>query len=263
MNPLVSVVIPVYNAAFTIEHTLESVIQQTYKNLEIILVDDGSKDNSYKLMSDYIENHKEFNFNLITKKNGGVSSSRNRGIDESSGTYISFLDSDDLWLPQKIEKQMELMLHNPSIDCLGTTMNDEVFIKMFGVKFEKLTKITPKLMLLKNFMCIQTTLMKRTVLKETGYFYEDQDNEDSNIIIRMANNYNCYLLNESYVTYIPNVSGVSSRMWEMEKGELKNIKMAVKMKIINPIEYPFYAAFSLAKFSRRVANSYFLKLCKK
>ena len=99
-------------------------------------------------------------------------------------------------------------------------------------------------------------MFRRAVLLDIGYFYENQDNEDSNIIIRTANKYNCYLLNEPFVIYIPNESGVSSRMWEMEKGELKNIKMAIKMKIIKPIQYPLYAGFSLIKFYKRLITSY-------
>lgn len=263
MNPLVSVIIPVYNSKNTIEKTLDSVINQTYQKIEVILIDDGSTDGSTEIMRKYIEKHKTVIFKIISKKNGGVSSARNRGIDESTGDYISFLDSDDIWLPKKIEHQVNIFLNNPKIDCLGTNMNGEKFKKMFGVKFDNLTRITPKMVLLKNFLCIQTTMIKKNVIKDIGYFYENQFNEDSNIIIRIANKYNCYLLNESYVIYIPNASGVSSRMWKMEKGELQNIKMALKMKVIKPIEFPFFVGFSLAKFCRRVIVNSFKKTCKK
>ena len=256
MNPLVSVIIPVYNSEKTIEKTLNSVINQTYKEIEIILTDDGSTDESTVILKNYIEKNKNFVIKLVTKKNGGVSSARNLGIDNSKGEYISFLDSDDVWLPKKLETQIKIFLENKNIDCLGTTMNNQKFHKMFGIKFSRLTKITPKMMLLKNFLCIQTTMFRRDVLLDIGYFYENQDNEDSNIIIRTANKYNCYLLNEPFVIYIPNESGVSSRMWEMEKGELKNIKMAIKMKIIKPIQYPLYAGFSLIKFYKRLITSY-------
>lgn len=263
MNPLVSVIIPVYNSINTIEKTIDSVINQTYKKIEVILIDDGSTDGSIEIMRKYIEKHKTVIFKIITKKNGGVSSARNRGIDESTGDYISFLDSDDIWLPRKIEHQVSIFLNNPQVDCLGTTMNGQKIKKMFGVKFSNLTRITPKMMLLKNFLCIQTTMIKKKVIKDIGYFYEDQDTEDSNIIIRIADKYNCYLLNEPYVIYIPNASGVSSRMWEMEKGELKNIIMALKMKLIKPIEFPFYVSFSLIKFCRRVIVNSFKRICKK
>ena len=263
MQPLVSVVIPVYNSEATIEDTLDSVIKQTYKNIEIILVDDGSKDRSNEIMQNYIKNHPNNQIKLITKENGGVSSSRNKGIDESTGDFISFLDSDDQWDYNKIETQIDVFYNHSYVDCLGTNMNGEKFKRLFGFKFERLTQVTPRMMLMKNFLCIQTVLVKRNVIQDIGYFYEDQDNEDSNIIIRIAQKYNCYLLNESYVKYIPNISGVSSRMWEMEKGELKNVQMAVKMKMISPFEYPFFTGFSLLKFFRRWIVSFMFRIWKK
>lgn len=265
MTPLVSVVIPVYNAQSTIIQTIQSVINQTYTNIELILIDDGSKDNSNSIMKDYIANS-DRNIKLVTKENGGVSSARNRGIDEATGEFIAFLDSDDEWLPEKIATQMTVFRENPNIDCLGTNMNQEVHKKMFGVQFERLTKITPRLMLLKNFLCIQTTLTKKAVIDDIGYFYTDQDNEDSNMMIRVANKYNSYLLNEPFVLYgngkpVYGHSGLNSRLWEMEKGELKNVSMAVRMKIIRPIEYPLFVGFSLLKYYRRVLVTFFRRIC--
>lgn len=263
MKSLVSVVIPVYNAESTIVGTIDSVLNQTYKNLEIILVDDGSKDNSNKIMADYIENHKDANIKLITKKNGGVSSARNAGIDNSTGDYIAFLDSDDQWVPTKTELQLSVMQENPHIDLLGSNMNDVVIKRWFDVTFTRLTKITPRMILLKNFLSIQTTITKTSVIKEIGYFYEDQDNEDSNIVIRIGHRFNIYLLNEPLVIYgngkpFFGFSGLNARLWEMEKGELKNVSMALKMKIINHLEYPFFAGFSLAKYFRRVVIKFFM-----
>lgn len=252
MKPMVSVVIPVYNSESTIIRTLDSVKNQTYSNLEIVLVDDGSKDNSNPLMREYIRNNPDLNIKLISKSNGGVSSARNVGIENCTGEYIAFLDSDDAWLPNKTETQLNLMLENPKIDSLGSNLGVER-IRCFG----KLVKLSPRLMLLKNLSCIQTTIIKSEVLKDIGFFYEDQDNEDSNLIIRIAHKYNAYFLNECYVEYgfgkhIFAHSGLNSRLWEMEKGELKNIKMAVQRKMIFLVEYPFIAAYSLLKYSRRV-----------
>ncbi len=265
MNPLISVVIPVYNAEESIVMTLDSVVNQTYKNFEIVLVDDGSKDRSNVLMQQYIKDHPDVKIKLVTKQNGGVSSARNAGIDNSTGTFICFLDSDDQWLPKKLEVQIDIMLQNPDIGVLGTNMNDMRFKKMFGVTFSRLTPITSRMILMKNFLCIQTTMIRKEVLDDIGYFVTDQDNEDSNMIIRIANKYKAYLLNEPFVIYgngkpLYGESGLNSRLWEMEKGELKNVATAVKMKIIKPYEYPFYTGFSLAKYFRRVLVVFFRNL---
>ena len=93
MNPNYSVIIPVYNAEPFIYKAIESLKNQTYTNIEVIIVDDGSTDNSYDKCKYLIEN--DHRFKLFHKQNGGVSSARNYGIKKSSGEYISFLDSDD------------------------------------------------------------------------------------------------------------------------------------------------------------------------
>ena len=93
-NIKVSVIVPVYNVEKYIRQCLESIINQTYKNLEIIVVNDGTKDNSMKIVEEYLSDER---IKVINKENGGIASARNRGIDEATGEYISFVDSDD-WL---------------------------------------------------------------------------------------------------------------------------------------------------------------------
>lgn len=93
MNDLISVVIPVYNVEKYINECLESILNQTYKNLEIILVDDGTKDNCDKICDQYALKDKRIK--VIHKKNGGLSDARNKGIEQATGKYITFIDSDD------------------------------------------------------------------------------------------------------------------------------------------------------------------------
>ncbi len=104
-NELISVIIPIYNVEKYLEKCIESIINQTYKNLEIILVDDGSKDKSDEICDEYAK--KDNRIKVIHKENSGVSSARNVGIENSKGEYISFVDSDD-WL----EKDFIEKLHN-------------------------------------------------------------------------------------------------------------------------------------------------------
>lgn len=102
---LVSVVIPVYNVENFVADTLESVCAQTYKNIEIICIDDGSKDNSLSILNFYSE--KDERIKVISQENAGVSSARNNGIRNAQGEYICFLDSDDFMHPQYIELQLK------------------------------------------------------------------------------------------------------------------------------------------------------------
>lgn len=97
-KPLISVIVPVYNVEEYLPKCIDSIINQTYRNLEIILVDDGSPDNSPKICDEYAKKDKRIK--VIHKKNGGVSSARNYGIKESTGEFISFVDADD-WVDRK------------------------------------------------------------------------------------------------------------------------------------------------------------------
>lgn len=108
MNPLVSIITPVYNAEKFISQTIQSVLSQTYSNWELILVDDVSKDNSLQIISTFTEVHKNI---LLFKndKNSGAAITRNRGMEEAKGKYIAFLDADDVWFPIKLEKQIGMM----------------------------------------------------------------------------------------------------------------------------------------------------------
>jgi teichuronic acid biosynthesis glycosyltransferase TuaG len=106
---MVSIIVPVYNAAKYIEKTIEMVGAQTYKDWELILVDDASKDGSADLIEQIISNQGK-RIRLIRKqRNEGAAAARNTGIDASSGRYIAFLDADDIWKPDKLEKQLAFM----------------------------------------------------------------------------------------------------------------------------------------------------------
>src|SRR5260370_11913693 len=103
--PKVSVIIPNYNYAHYIGQAVDSVLAQTYENTEIVVVDDGSHDTSEKLIAGYGERVR-----LIKQKNQGVSAARNTGVRETQGELLAFLDADDLWLPLKLEKQVQRFL---------------------------------------------------------------------------------------------------------------------------------------------------------
>ncbi len=110
MNRRISVVIPTYNYGRFIAEAIESVLQQTYPRIEIIVVDDGSTDNTEKVLSSFGDR-----IRYIRQANQGVGAARNTGVKESSGELIAFLDADDYWHPQKLEKQVEKLVSDPEI----------------------------------------------------------------------------------------------------------------------------------------------------
>jgi len=106
--PLVSVIIPVYNVAKFLRESLDSAVNQTYKNLEIILVDDGSTDGSEIICDEYAG--LDSRIKVIHQKNKGLSEARNTGLDIMTGSIVSFLDSDDVFYPDNIRRMVETML---------------------------------------------------------------------------------------------------------------------------------------------------------
>ena len=107
---MISIVVPVYNAAPYIENTVQMVLQQTYQDFELILVDDCSTDNSVALLEELLEQRKDVRLRLVKKeRNQGAAAARNTGLDMASGRYIAFLDADDVWLPHRLEASLRFM----------------------------------------------------------------------------------------------------------------------------------------------------------
>jgi len=176
MEPLVSVVIPVYNATKYLARTLDSALNQTYKNLEIILIDDCSKDDSLKMMYDYAGRDSRIKV-LESEKNQGVAAVRNRGIQEAKGEYIALLDSDDVWVENKIERQLESIVNTGAqISYCSYSFideNDEEILHPFVVPEET----NYKQFLYVNCFSCSTILVDARLLKEHpfkgNYYHED------------------------------------------------------------------------------------------
>ena len=122
--PTVSVIIPTYNSARYVTAAVESVLAQTYKDFEILVIDDGSTDETELVMDKY-----QAPVRYLRQTNGGVSVARNHGIAESRGHYVAFLDADDVWLPHKLERQLTSLQEHPECRACYTaliTVNDDL-----------------------------------------------------------------------------------------------------------------------------------------
>jgi glycosyltransferase involved in cell wall biosynthesis len=138
--PLVTAIIPTYNRKEYLENAIQSVANQSYSNIEILVIDDGSYSNYAQSVCD-----KFSNCYYLYKENGGLSSARNYGINLAKGEYIAFLDDDDYWLETKIEKQVEILLKNKDIDCVHSSAavideNDKLTGDIIGASPNKINK---------------------------------------------------------------------------------------------------------------------------
>lgn len=119
---LVSIIMPTYNSVATVKESLDSILSQTYRPLEIIIIDDCSDDDSYAFAKAYASKNASTEVSFITLKNTmncGAGITRNKGLEAAAGTYISFLDADDLWKPHKLELQIEAMKSSQALACYG------------------------------------------------------------------------------------------------------------------------------------------------
>lgn len=254
MKPLVSVVIPAYNAAGTIGECLDSVRAQTYKNLEVLVVNDGSADNTLTIVEQYASAHKDLNLKIYSIENSGPASARNYAIARSQGEYVAFLDSDDRWAPDKMEKQMICFDTYPELAMLGCGY--AIGTKKYDDK-KDFVWISRKQFLVKNYYRTPCVVIKRNVLDEFRFENGRKYSEDYHLWLQIAcAGYRCALLKEALVVLCDKpmygASGLSAKLWAMEKGELRNYAVLHGLHFISHTEYVMVSIYSLAKFLRRV-----------
>jgi len=175
MNPKISVVIPTYNRPNQVKKAIESVLNQTYKDYEIIVIDDGSTDDTKNIIVDLISVEKKIKY--IYQSNQGRSAARNTGIKNSAGKYISFLDSDDLFLPEKLEVQVFEMENQESMGMsfTWTYLMDELGNIICTDENSKYLSgsIYPKILFIRNNIIMTPTVMvRKSVIENIGNFKE-------------------------------------------------------------------------------------------
>ena len=200
MNKKISVIIPVYNVEQYLNRCVESVVNQTYKNLEIILVDDGSPDNCPKMCDEWAK--KDSRIKVIHKENGGLSSARNAGLDVATGDYISFLDSDDYFDYNALETAYNYMISEKA-DVVGFELKklyEPYKLEALG-RDDGSVEVFTKDQLLKLFfsrseaslVIVCTKLYKKDVIKDLR-FKEGKLHEDEFILLEWINKTNKFVL---------------------------------------------------------------------
>lgn len=169
----VSVVMPVYNAERFLRYSIDSVLSQTYVDFELILVNDCSKDNSLMIMREYEQKDSRVKV-FSNEQNRGVSYTRNFGVENASGEYIAFLDSDDMWTSDKLQKQFELIDKYPDTDIC---FSGSAFVDTEGNKsdyvFSVPEKVIYKELLKQNVISCSSVLIKKEWLIKYPMQYDN------------------------------------------------------------------------------------------
>ncbi len=176
MTELVSVIIPVFNGEKYVSQAIGSVLKQTYSCLEIIVVDDGSNDSTWDILTG--EQEKDSRIRIFKQKNQGSASARNHGVAMATGDFIALLDADDLMLEERIETQMQFLRGHPdlaAVSCLAYYINDQD--KVIGRNYSDLTSPMVGEQYLKEdkiIFCLQSgVIIRKHVLQELGGYRND------------------------------------------------------------------------------------------
>ena len=222
---MISVVIPTYNAAQFIAEAISSVLGQTYTDFEVIVIDDGSIDNTSDIISNQFQNIGYFRI-----PNQGASKARNYGIQRARGEFVAFLDADDLWLPEKLEKQLDAFRRDPDLMMVFT---DNRVFDSDGVKEPPFLK-SERLMkgdvvrniFLYSRVTTSTVMVRKKVFDEVGLFEEGlKVAEDDNLWMRIALRYRIGLVDEVLVHYRNTENSLSRSPDKLFGGALKNVEL--------------------------------------
>ena len=189
MEELISVIIPTYNRAHCIRNAVESVIAQNYEQLEIIVVDDASRDNTEEIVASIKDSRIKYIYN---QKNSGAAAARNIGIQVAQGNFIAFQDSDDIWLEGKLKKQLEVMKqgkYGMVYGCIERSYLDGHKEKIPRDTIQKEAKqgIIYPYLLAESYISTQTILVKREILEQVQGFDEAMKSyEDYDLALRIA-----------------------------------------------------------------------------
>lgn len=173
-KPLVSIVIPLFNKLNWIPQTIASVANQTYKNWECIIVDDGSTDGSLELVTSLTERYPG-TWRILRQANSGQSLARNRGLEDSTGEYVALLDADDIWFTEKLSRQVEFLNSNQDVELLFTSyvIFENSLTKPFRyIRFKNAESMIVRWLQMLGFggLIESTGMIRRSFLEREGLF---------------------------------------------------------------------------------------------
>lgn len=234
-NPLISVIIPTYNRGWIIKEAIVSVLAQDYLNFELIVVDDGSTDNTHDILDSYHNN-----FLVLRQNNKGVSSARNRGLAAASGHFIAFLDSDDTWLPQKLSRQVDFFQSNPDALICQT---EEIWIRNNVRVNPKKRHKKPSGMIFEPSLSLclvspSAVMIKKNLFEEVGLFDETLPAcEDYDLWLRISCRHPVHLIDTPLIIKRGGHDDQLSASPGLDKFRIKAIKKVIESGLLSAAQY--------------------------
>jgi glycosyltransferase involved in cell wall biosynthesis len=232
MKPKISIIMPVYNSEKYLKDSIESIINQTFRDFEFIIINDGSTDNSLKIIKEYTKLDERIK--IIDQKNTGVSYSRNMGIKKSTGEYVAFIDSDDIWLENKLELQLAEFILNKDLKICGTwaIVIDELGEEKRKFEYPPVDDKSIKLnSIYKNPFITSSVMIKKDILNPNELFKIDMRlAEDYEFITRYIHKNKCKNISKYIVKYRIHKNNSDNTL--LKKMKFKIIAMKVRLVAI-------------------------------
>jgi glycosyltransferase involved in cell wall biosynthesis len=231
-KPLVSVIIPTFNRGYCLAESIRSVLDQSFTDFELIVVDDGSTDNTPEIMRSFPDIRP-----VWLQENRGVSFARNRGLEQAKGEWIAFLDSDDLWEPLKLETQVQWVKRHPEFHAVYT---DEIWIRN-GVRVNPMNKHRKHSGDIFHFclpLCIvspSSVILRAELLREVGGFDESMPVcEDYDLWLRIAKQYPFHFIEEKLIVKRGgHEDQLSRKFWGMDRWRVHALEKLLKENRLN------------------------------
>jgi glycosyltransferase involved in cell wall biosynthesis len=250
--PLVSVIIPCYNSARYVAQAVDSALAQTYSPAEIIVVDDGSTDNSAEVLKAY-----ELRIQYVYQSNCGLGGARNRGIREARGEFIAFLDADDFWVEEKLNDEMQVFLSNAAVglvhsDCIYFDEHRDRYFTKQLLRHTFVGRCYARLFF-GNRIFVSTVVVRKECLDTVGLFDEQTfpGTEDYDLWLRVAQKYEFAYVPRHLAIYRHHSLNMSHNLLHMRTAELSVIRQALAS---NP---SLSQTVGQASVKRRLFNLYF------
>jgi len=229
-NPLVSVIIPTYNRGWILKETIDSVLTQDFTNFELIVVNDGSTDNTQDILNSYKED-----IIVLQQNNKGVSAARNMGIASASGRLIAFLDSDDLWLPKKLSIQVDFFNANPDALICQT---EEIWVRN-GIRVnpgKRHKKLSGSIFEPSLYLCLvspSAVMIKHSLFENAGMFDETLPAcEDYDLWLRVSCRYPVYLIDIPLIIKRGGHSDQLSKSSCLDRYRIQSLKKIIKSNLL-------------------------------
>jgi glycosyltransferase involved in cell wall biosynthesis len=231
--PTISIIIPVYNGKATILETIASVQQQTFSDIEIIVINDGSTDSTLELLKSIQDER----LKIFSYENGGLPVARNRGISHATGEFIAFLDADDMWTPDKLELQLAALQQHPEAGVAYSwtyfKYDEEEYSYADESSFFEGDVYAD--LLVRNFLHNGSNpLIRRQAIESVGFFDPTLKScEDWEFYLRLAVNWDFVLVRKAQIIYRQSSSSMTSKVEVMEKSLIIVIERAFQSAPVN------------------------------